>query len=103
ADVRRRDPRFGGGVFEKVGWVKRSADPPIRFARTIGGSALRLTHPTIYKHRKHIMTKNFHPTRRQFFQLGGAAAVACAASTASSAKEAKSPARPAGKTLNLGV
>jgi prepilin-type N-terminal cleavage/methylation domain-containing protein/prepilin-type processing-associated H-X9-DG protein len=31
---------------QKVGWVKRSADPPSSFAK-IGGSALRLTHPTL--------------------------------------------------------
>ena len=44
------------------------------------------------------------PTRRQFLQLGGAAALACAASTASSAEEPESPAKKsAGKTLNLGL
>ncbi|MGO9115528.1 MAG: sugar phosphate isomerase/epimerase family protein [Thermoguttaceae bacterium] len=50
------------------------------------------------------MTKNFTPTRRQFFQLGGAAALACAASTASSAEETTSPAKKSvGKKLNLGL
>ena len=44
------------------------------------------------------------PNRRQFLQLGGAAAIACAASTASSAEQPK-PAfeKTVGKTLNLGL
>ncbi len=48
------------------------------------------------------------PTRRQFLQLGSAAALACAASTASSAAEPQSAAKkPAGgapsRSLNLGL
>ena len=54
------------------------------------------------------MTKNSTPTRRQFLQLGGAAALACAASTAASAEEPQPAAKgqatkSAGKTLNLGL
>ncbi len=44
------------------------------------------------------------PSRRQFLQLGGAAALACAASSASRAAEPQSaPKKPAGKTLNLSL
>ena len=47
--------------------------------------------------------RNSQPTRRQFLQLGAAAAT-CAAATAVSAQEAESRSqRPAGKTLNLGL
>ncbi len=47
---------------------------------------------------------DFTPSRRQFLQLGGAAAMACAASKASSAEEPLSPAKKSvGKTLALGV
>ena len=38
-------PAIGDSPRQKVGWVKRSADPPIE-DETHGGSALRLTHPT---------------------------------------------------------
>jgi sugar phosphate isomerase/epimerase len=44
------------------------------------------------------------PTRRQFLQCGGTAALVCAASTASSADQAQSPAKkPPAKTLHLGL
>jgi len=52
------------------------------------------------------------PSRRQFLQLGGAAALACAAATVTSAEEPQSAAekpaekpakKSAGKTLNLGI
>ena len=49
------------------------------------------------------MTKNSTPTRRQFLQLGGAAALACAARGPSAQERIAPVKKPAGKTLNLGL
>ncbi len=50
-----------------------------------------------------VPTENIHSSRRQFLQLGGAAALACAASTAAAQSPAPKAEHAKGKSLNLSV
>ena len=64
----------GGLTFIDVGWVKRRRRPAICLSMpSIGGSRLRLTHPTSLSRRERLMSAMDHPFVQHLIKLASAA------------------------------